>query len=327
MNKMKVLVTGGMGFIGRYVVEELIAKGHTPVIFDHHRRAPEEYDERAEVFFGDVMDEVAVTEAMAHVEGWIHLAAVLGTQETIQNPIPAAKSNLIGGLNMLQAASQYKLPGAYIGVGNHWMNNPYSITKTMIERFSDMYNNYRGTTVNIVRAVNAYGPRQLAAEPFGPGKVRKITPAFVCRALTNQPVEIYGDGKQISDMVYVGDVATALVKALEAAAKGICLNKVVEVGPRENKTVGEVAELVIKLSGSQSKIVNLPMRPGEIKGATVSADVETLKLLQMAPDKLVSLEEGMSKTIDYFRGLLAHHPDWKNHLSSDIHGKAKVVNI
>ena len=87
---MKVLVTGGMGFIGRYVVEELQSRGHTPIIFDHHRRLAEEYPTEVEVFQGDIMDDIAVTEAMAHAEGWIHLAAVLGTQETIQNPRPAA---------------------------------------------------------------------------------------------------------------------------------------------------------------------------------------------------------------------------------------------
>ena len=160
---MKVLVTGGMGFIGRYVVEELLENNHTPIIFDHHRRLAKEYPDGVEVFQGDIMDDVAVTEAMAHCDSWIHLAAVLGTQETIKNPRPAAKSNLIGGLNILEAAAQYNLPGTYIAVGNHWMNNTYSITKTMIERFIDMYNRNRGTKVNIVRVVNAYGPRQLAA--------------------------------------------------------------------------------------------------------------------------------------------------------------------
>src|SRR5258706_4763333 len=224
----KVLVTGGCGFIGAYVVEELQRKGYTPVIFDHHRRSIGEYLEGVEIFLGDVRDEVAVTEAMAHVEGWIHLAAVLGTQETIKNPRPAAQSNLLGGLNMLEAASQYNLPGVYIAVGNWWMNNPYSITKNMIERFVHMFNKDRGTRVNIVRAVNAYGPRQLAAFPFAHGKVRKITPSFICRALSGMPIEVYGNGKQVSDMVYVGDVAHALVLALEFANKGLVFKTPVE---------------------------------------------------------------------------------------------------
>ena len=297
---MKVLVTGGMGFIGRYVVEELLTNGHTPIIFDHHRRLAKEYPEGVEVFQGDIMDDIAVTEAMAHCDSWIHLAAVLGTQETIKNPRPAAKSNLIGGLNILEAAAQYNLPGTYIAVGNHWMNNTYSITKTMIERFIDMYNRNRGTKVNIVRVVNAYGPRQLAAEPYGCGKVRKITPAFACRALLGQPIEVYGDGKQVSDMVYVGDVAKALVRATEKAKQGVVFPHAVEVGPSENKTVGEIAELINEIAGGKSEIVNLPMRPGENVGDRVTADNSTLSLVEMSSLDLVPLREGMEKTVAYF---------------------------
>lgn len=299
--KYKVLVTGGAGFIGRYVVEELIKKGHNPVIFDHYNR---QEDYPCPIFLGDVRDNVAITEAMSHVDCWIHLAAVLGTQETIKNPRPAAESNLIGGLNVLEAAVQYNLPGVYIGVGNHWMNNTYSISKTMIERFIDMYNKERGTKINIVRAMNAYGPRQRPTAPWGSSKVRKITPSFICRALNNMNIEIYGDGKQISDMCWVGDVAKALVISLEDVMQGIIILKPIEVGPKEHNTVQDIAELIIKLTNSKSKIINLPMRPGETPNAIVCADVETLKYVGMSYKDLIPLEEGMKKTVEYYKNML-----------------------
>ena len=298
---MKILVTGGAGFIGSYVVEKCIERGHEPIIFDHYNRQ-EEYP--CPVILGDVRDEVAVTEAMAHVDAWIHLAAVLGTQETIDNPRPAAQSNLMGGLNMLAAAKQYNLPGTYIGVGNHWMNNPYSITKTMIERFVSMYNKEHGTRVNIVRAMNAYGPRQRPVPPWGDSKVRKITPSFICRALTGEDIEVYGNGKQISDMCWVGDVAHALVVATEKAAQDIVFPEAVEVGPAHSKQVGEIAHLIVHLTGSDSQVVNLPMRPGEIPGATVSADINTLKYVDMTEASLMPVAKGMEITIDYYRELL-----------------------
>lgn len=298
---MRILITGGAGFIGSYVVEECIKRGHDPIIFDHYDRK-EGY--QCPVILGDVRDDVAVTEAMAHADAWIHLAAVLGTQETVMNPRPAAQSNLMGGLNMLEAAVQYNLPGTYIGVGNHWMNNTYSITKTMIERFIDMYNKNRGTRVNIVRAVNAYGPRQRPVAPWGCSKVRKITPSFACRALEGLDVEVYGDGQQISDMVWVGDVAKALVLATEKAAEGDVFPEAVEVGPAENSTVQEVAELIIKYADTDSKIVNLPMRPGEIPGAVVSADTRTLRYVGMTEHDLMPLDEGMKLTVDFFRELI-----------------------
>ena len=298
---MKILITGGAGFIGSYVVEKCIQRGHEPIIFDHYNRQ-EEYP--CPVILGDVRDEVAVTEAMAHVDAWIHLAAVLGTQETIANPRPAAQSNLMGGLNMLAAAAQYDLPGCYIGVGNHWMNNPYSITKTMIERFVDMYNREHGTKVNIVRAMNAYGPRQRAVPPWGDSKVRKIAPSFICRALEGQDIEVYGDGKQISDMCWVGDVAHALVVAVEESSKGNVFPEPVEVGPKHNKTVGEIAHLIVYLTGSSSKVVNLPMRPGEIPGATVSADTSTLRHVGLTDESLMPIDKGMTLTINHFKEIL-----------------------
>jgi len=298
---MKVLVTGGAGFIGSYVVGCLLDRGHEPVVFDHYDRKT---DFGCPVILGDVRDEVAVTEAMAHVDSWIHLAAVLGTQETIHNPRPAALSNLMGGLNVLEAAAQYKLPGTYIGVGNHWMNNPYSITKTMIERFISMYNADRGTQVNIVRAMNAYGPRQRPIAPWGDSKVRKITPSFVCRALNNLPIEIYGDGSQVSDMCYVGDVAKALVSATEQAVAGNVFPEAVEVGPAQNSTVYEVAKLVVELTGSTGGIEKLPMRPGEIPNSQVCANVDTLEHVGLSDEKLMPLRKGMQLTVDWYKHYL-----------------------
>jgi UDP-glucose 4-epimerase len=297
---MKIGVTGGAGFIGGHVVDELRARGHEPIIFDHAGRT----HDRAEVFLGDVRDPVAMTELAAHVDGIIHLAACLGTQETIKNPRPAAETNVQGGLNFLEAIAQYDIPGVYIGVGNHWMNNTYSISKTTVERFAAMFNKERGTRCNIVRLVNAYGPRQSVAPPFGPARVRKITPAFVCRALTGEPIEIYGDGRQVSDMVHVTDGAKALVTALEKAAAGAVLDRVVEVGPAGHRTVNEVAETVIKaavaLGYDEVPLKHAPMRPGEIPGAQVTADTSTLPLVDMNADTLVGLEEGIADVVAWY---------------------------
>jgi len=301
----KIAITGGGGFLGRYVVQELIDKGYEPLVFDHVSRNYLAGDPRikSEHFYGDVTSDTAMRELAAHADGIIHLAAVLGTQETVQHPHPAAISNLLGGLNFLEACNQYDLPGSYIAVGNWWFNNTYSITKNMIERFTFMYNNDRNGRVNIVRAVNAYGPHQSVAAPFGSSKVRKITPSFVCRALSGMPIEIYGDGEQVSDMVYVGDVAKALVLALEEAQKRNVLDHTVEVGPREHKTVKEVAELVRDIAAEycpQQDLKYLPMRPGEKVGDKVTADTDTLKAIGFDESTLVDLETGMRETVKWF---------------------------
>ena len=300
----RILITGGNGFIGRYVTEQVRASGYVPVIFDYRRTQLNIALDDIELFLGDVCDSVAVNQAMAHVDGWIHLAAVLGTQETIRNPLPATVTNIMGSLHVLEAAAEFQLPGVYICVGNYWMTNTYSITKTTVERFVHMYNKERSTRINMVRAVNAYGPGQVAAAPFGPGKIRKITPAFVCRALSGMPIEVYGDGGQVSDMVYVSDVADAIVRAWRAAAQGEVFDQAIEVGPVLHNTVREVAELVNKLAaeltGEKVDILNLPMRPGEVPGDSVTADTQTLSLVDIDPDDLVSLDDGMRKSVRYF---------------------------
>jgi UDP-glucose 4-epimerase len=297
---VRIGITGGAGFIGGHVADVAQERGHEPVLFDPHGRSTSGH----EVILGDVRDDVAVTELAAHVDGIIHLAACLGTQETIQNPRPAAETNVKGGLNFLEAIAQYDIPGVYIGVGNHWMNNTYSISKTTVERFVQMFTKERSTRCNIVRLVNAYGPRQSVAPPFGPAKVRKITPAFVCRALTGQPLEVYGDGQQVSDMVHVRDGALALVTALEKAEKGTVFSDPVECGPKEHRTVNEVAQSVIDavtdLGYDPVEINHAPMRPGEIPGAKVTADTSTLALVDMSPETLIPIDDGIWETVQWF---------------------------
>jgi len=295
-------ITGGSGFIGSYVREELRSRGYKVVVFD---RAPHgDLAENESFFLGDVRDDVAVTEFAAHVDGIIHLAAVLGTQETIANPRPAAETNVMGGLNVFEAANQYNLPVVYAGVGNHWMRSEgggtYTITKTICEDFAKMFNKNRGGRISVVRPVNAYGPRQSIAAPFGSSKVRKIMPSFICRALLGEPVEIYGDGTQVSDCVHVWDVANVFVKTLEYTDKFGPLTDV-EVGPRHSITVNDIAELVISAAESDSKIIHLPMRPGEVPNAIVRSNVASLEPLGINADRFIRLQHGILETVDWYR--------------------------
>ena len=118
------------------------------------------------------------------------------------------------------------------------------------------------------------------------------------------PVELYGGGTQVSDMVWVADVARTLVASLETAAAGTVLDHVVEVGPTTSATIREVAELVIDICVARGyprvPIADLPMRPGETPDTAVTANTETLLSVGIEPSSLVSLEDGMAKTVDWF---------------------------
>jgi UDP-glucose 4-epimerase len=303
------LVTGGNGFIGRYVVDALLLRGREVIVLDRHQHhnlgAFDSLltDINESVMLGDIRDTTAVTEAMSHCDSWMHLGGVLGTQETIANPLPAAETNVLGGLNMLQAAAQYKLPGVNIAVGNWWENNTYSISKHTVERFCSMYRQYRGLPVSVVRALNAYGPRQSIAAPYGPSKVRKIMPAFVMRALHGDPIEIYGSGQQIMDMIYVADAAEILVRALEYTERNGGYDGVFEAGTGRETTVNQIASAVIHSVGG-GRIEYLPMRPGETPGAKVIGDPSTLYPLSWTSGNFTPLENGVDRTVEYYRDKL-----------------------
>lgn len=300
----RVLVTGGSGFIGRYTCEELRYHGYEPVVFDHVRREASGY----EIYLGDIRDDVAVNEAVAHVDGVIHLGGVLGTQETINNPRPAAHTNILGGLNVLEACDEYDVPLVNIAVGNYWMNNTYSITKNSVERFCEMFVRFRGSRVSVVRALNAYGPRQVAATPYGPSHVRKIMPSFCCRSLSGLPIEVYGDGGQIMDMIFVTDVAKILVRTLEHTHLKGAIGKPIEAGTGRPTTVNDIAELVVqaarKLVPGTAGVTHLPMRPGEDENSVVLGDPSTLGLIGLDRKDLVTLEDGVERTVLHYHNYL-----------------------
>lgn len=286
---MKVLVTGGSGFIGSYVVENLLRRGIQVTVFDHVRR-PHEVKSNFDSFLGDTRDFVAVSEAVAVHDGVIHLAGVLGTQETIKEPQPAVETNIIGGLNVFKACWNYDKPCVYIAVGNHWMNNSYSISKTTTERFAFMFNREHKTRIAVVRALNAYGPRQKAVP------VKKIMPNLVIPALQDKEITIYGDGQQVMDIIYVGDVAEVLVRALLVDHK--VYNSVFEAGTGRRTTVNEIAHLVMKYAGG-GRIKHVPMRPGEPENSTVVGNSETLKPL--GDVQLMVAEEGIERTVAWYK--------------------------
>jgi UDP-glucose 4-epimerase len=292
---VRVLVTGGAGFIGRHACDALTAAGHSPLVLDRLRARECDHD----LILGDIRDAAAVTEAVAHCEGVIHLAGVLGTAETIANPRPAAEVNILGGLNVLEACAQYGVPLVNIAVGNWFEYSTYSVTKSAVERFAGMYRRYRDLPVASVRAFNAYGPGQSVAAPYGTSRVRKIIPSFIMRALHGGAVEVYGDGSQVMDMVYVTDVAGALVAALDGVAAGNVPDEPLEAGTGRATTVAEIAALacaeVSRQTGITARVTFLPMRPGETPGSVV--------LAKTGLPGAVPLEEGLDLTVEHYREL------------------------
>jgi len=286
---MNILVTGGSGFIGRHVCANLIDRGHNVMVYDVAKPA---FDGVIHMS-GCVQDKAKLWRAIEISDAIMHLAGVLGTAETIEDPLLPVNVNVIGSVDVFEACRRFGKRGCYIAVGNHFMNNSYAITKTAAERFALMYNKEHGTRIAVVRGLNAYGPYQ-KAKP-----VRKVIPNFVIPALKNEPITIYGSGNQIMDFIYVTDIAEILCRAL-LDDHGV-YDRIFEAGSGQRTTINQIAGMVIKLSGSQSELVHEPMRAGEIADSYVVADADTLLPLGLNGDDLMTFRTGIQKTIEYYR--------------------------
>jgi len=292
---MKILVTGGSGFIGRHLIEALYRKGHQVSTFDHH---PTQQQVPVDHFQGDIRDEDAVRKAVAGHDVVYHLAGILGTHELMEIMKKAVEINVIGTLNVLDAVQKHDARMVLASKPNIWLNT-YSLTKEMDEKFCLMFNREFGTPVAIVKWYNAYGPRQ---KTHG---VQKAVPTFIMRALKNEPIPIFGNGHQTADFIYVTELAEATARVAEEPG---CFGRIIEIGMGKETTVNELANLIISLTGSHSQLDYLPMRSGETPDSKVFADCQTMHdLLGFYPQ--IELEDGLKQTISYYQELLANKVD------------------
>lgn len=285
---MKVLVTGGQGFIGSHVVDVLLERGHGVTIFDRRLvRVPP----GASFHLGDVRDAESFADAISQHEGVIHLAGVLGTSEMVTTPRESVEVNIYGALNLYESVRRYGCRAVQITVGNYTWNNSYAITKYTAERFALMYNKEFGTKIAVVRGLNAYGERQKHAP------IKKVVPNFILSALRDEPLLIFGDGEQLLDMIYVRDVAEVLVRALEVDNGQF--GHVMEAGSGKLVTANDLAKSIVRIAGSRSQITHAAMRAGEPDRSVTKGDPSTLAPIGYLPR--VSLDEGLRLTIDWYR--------------------------
>jgi UDP-glucose 4-epimerase len=298
---MRVLVTGGNGFIGGHVLDRLIEQGHEPAVFDRYGR-PHRSD--VPLIMGDIRRRDTIRAAIEEVDGVINLAGILGTSETIDQPSLTVHSNILGALHVFEACRDFHKRAVHITVGNHWMNNPYSITKSAAERFALTYNREFGAQIAVVRGLNAYGPRQK------PWPVRKIMPNLAIPALSGGEILIYGDGEQLMDMIFVRDLADVLIRALTVDHR--CYSSIFEagMGAEYTPTINQLAQLVVRQSGSGCRITHVPMRAGEPERSKVIGNPQTLQPLGLSAASLMSLDEGVKETLKWYRAHLGefHQP-------------------
>lgn len=269
---MKVLVTGGKGFIGAHTVDALHAAGHEAVVFDAANHQ-------------DVRSLRSIEKATEGMDAVIHLAGILGTGELFGMPQLAVDVNVNGALNVLQACAENDLRYVGICMPSVWAN-VYQATKRCAADMATAWHENFGVPVSHVRAYNAYGIGQKVVG------VQKIIPTFSTKAWRGEPIPIWGDGSQVVDLVWVGDVAKMLVDALRFGD-----DQVFDAGTGSTFTVRGVAEMILEHTGSDSKIEMQPMRLGE-KKAYPFAHGEGWGRLNWQP---VFRHREFAKTVDWYK--------------------------
>ncbi len=296
---MKVLVTGGSGFIGSHIVEELSKDKKNEVLIFDIVKPDIDHNINVKYIDGDICYKTSIDKAIDGCEEVYDCAGVLGTHELVFQTERAIDTNIKGAFNVVQSCLDYKVKRIFHPTKpifkNYW-ENTYTISKITAENFVRMFREVYGMDITVLRWMNASGPRQHIYP------VRKFIPIIITQALLNENIEIYGTGSQTVDIIDVRDIANI---AISSTRKGIGkdLSKVYDVGSGHAISCNEVAEYVLKKTNSKSKISHLPMRIGEALDTKIAAKSHN-ELLQKIDYKLqFSFEDTMNACIDYMKGL------------------------
>jgi UDP-glucose 4-epimerase len=303
---LKVLVTGGAGFIGSHVTDRLVADGHEVVILDDLSTGHVEHVQPSARFYQMDLHSPWIDELfrIERPEAVVHQAAQASVRRSVEDPVFDASVNVLGTAALLQASVHHGVRrflfastgGALYGDADVTPTpedyptlpvSPYGAAKLSAEVYLRTFNALHGLSYAALRYANVYGPRQ---DPHGEAGVVAI---FTRRLLSGAKTTINGDGKQTRDFVYVGDVAEANARALTSDAVGSF-----NVGTGIETDITTIFQLLKRLSGSNQEEEHGPPLPGEQRRSVVDAR-KIEKILGWKPK--TSLDAGLDATVRYFR--------------------------
>jgi UDP-glucose 4-epimerase len=303
---VKILITGGSGFIGSHIVEHYQDLADEIRVLDNLRTGyRKNLDGLQHVFFeGSVTDRDAVAKAVEGVDYVFHLAALVSVPESMAKPGECVDINVHGLLNLLEASAAAGVKklvfasSAAIYGDNPTVpklesmlpepKSPYAITKLDGEYYLDLFNRERGLETAAIRFFNVFGPRQ---DPKG--AYAAAVPIFIEKALKGEDITVYGDGEQTRDFIYVKDIVGALSFAVETPG----VTGVFNAGYGGQMTINDLANKIIASAGSAAKVLHGPERAGDVKHSRSSAD----KLRSAGWQPKHSLDEALATTLEFFR--------------------------
>lgn len=309
---MKCVIFGGGGFIGSAIADRLLLDGHTVRIFERPRVVPYrkfKASEQVEWVTGDFLSTHDVGEAIDGTDVVLHLVSTTLPKNSNDDPIYDVQSNVVGSLQLLNAmvarnvrkivfissgGTVYGIP-KYLPIDEGHPTDPlvsYGITKLAIEKYLHLYEHMHGIRSITLRAANPYGERQRIETAQGAVGV------FLHRALTGNPVEIWGDGSVTRDYLHISDVAEAFVKAVEYTGPKSVFN----ISSGSGTSLNELIAMLEETLGKPIERRYLPARPFDVPVSVLSNELARTEL-HWAPS--VSMRAGIARTAEWMKGELA----------------------
>ena len=306
---MKILVTGGAGFIGSNIVDALIEKKHKVVIVDNLATGNiKNVNKKAKFYKVSVCDKKKIDDIFKKekIDIVIHHAAQLDVRKSVADPCFDADVNIKGTLNILEACKNTKVKkiifassggtiygecGTKAPDEKAFANplSPYGVAKLSVEHYIKAYSALFGLKYTVLRYANVYGPRQDANGEAG------VVAIFIGKMTANKEVFIFGDGEQLRDYVYVKDVVSANIKSL---TKGN--NEVINIGTNKTTSVTKLAAELSKIIDYKKKPVFKPKRNGEMFKSFLNIS-KAKKVLGWQPK--VNIIDGLKYTVEYFKNI------------------------
>ena len=306
---MRLLITGGAGFIGSNLARLALAQGVEVTVLDDlstgNRLNLEGLDIR--FFEASLLDTEAVRESLAGVDSVVHLAALGSVPRSIENPLATHAANATGTLTLLEevrragvthvaAASSSSVYGANPALPKgerEWVRpmSPYAVSKLATEQYVLAYQDSFGLRSLAFRFFNVYGPAQAAGHAYA-----AVIPVFVDALLSGRPLPVNGDGKHSRDFTFVGTVCRVL---LDAAQRRITHSEPVNLAFGTNTTLLELVAALGRVTGLEPVVTHRPERPGDVKHSQADNSV----LRSLFPDiEPTPLEQGLADTVTWFEG-------------------------
>ncbi|GAB4303742.1 MAG: SDR family oxidoreductase [Desulfuromonadia bacterium] len=309
---MRILVTGGAGFIGSHLCERLLSEGNEVICLDNFFTGSKRNimhlldDHRFELIRHDVVEPI-----LLEVDRIYHLACPASPVHYQYNPVKTVKTSVIGTINMLGLAKRVKArillastsevygdPTVHPQTEEYWGNvNPIGIRscydegKRLAETLMMDYHRQNGVDIRIVRIFNTYGPRM--AENDG-----RVVSNFIVQALRGEDITLYGEGSQTRSFCYVSDLVEGIIAMMNCEGETGPIN----LGNPTETTIREFAERIIRLTGSSSRIVNRPLPPDDPRQR--QPDISRARRV-LGWEPTVPLDEGLAATISYFSSIVA----------------------